>query len=194
MIAEDAQPAELREVYVAVDEPGKDQATVEVRHRQVGVAQGELGEVAEVLDDAVPDHQEAITDIARCAVLMAGVLPRVVHEIEEAPADGATRRHEYFLGIRPETASRKADSTLPSAKKSGATARLVLAPLATAGCSTTRTSSPSPWCLVPMRIAGLPAATGNHRRRAHRPGAKLDGNRRVGMLGKCTQRRRAVGA
>jgi hypothetical protein len=57
---------------------------------------GEVGEVAEVLDDAVPDEQEAIADKARGAVLMAGVLPRVVHEIEEAPADGATRRHEMF--------------------------------------------------------------------------------------------------
>ena len=81
---------------VAVDEPGKDQAIFEVRHRQVGVTPGELGEVAEVLDDAVPDDQEAIADKARGAVLMAGVFPRVVHEIEEAPADGATRRHEIF--------------------------------------------------------------------------------------------------
>jgi hypothetical protein len=47
---------------------------------------------------------------------------------------------------------------------------------------------------VPTRIARLPAATGNHNRRAPRSGAKLDGNRRVGILGEHTQRRRAIGA
>jgi hypothetical protein len=94
LIAEHAKDAELREVDVAVDEPGKDQAILEVRHLQVGVTPGEVGEVAEVIDDAVPDDQEAVADKARGPVLMAGVLPRVVHEIEEAAADGATDRHQ----------------------------------------------------------------------------------------------------
>ena len=44
------------------------------------------------------------------------------------------------------------------------------------------------------RIAGLPGATGNHRRRAKLSGAKLDVNRRVGISGERTQRRRAIGA
>jgi hypothetical protein len=43
-------------------------------------------------------------------------------------------------------------------------------------------------------LRGLPGAIGNHRRRARRFGAKLDGNRRVGILGERTQRRRAIGA
>ena len=47
---------------------------------------------------------------------------------------------------------------------------------------------------VPTRIAGLPGATGNHRRRSQRSGAKLDVNRRVGILGERTQRRQAIGA
>ncbi len=36
LIAEDAEDAELREVDVAVDEPGKDQTILQVRHRQTG--------------------------------------------------------------------------------------------------------------------------------------------------------------
>ena len=96
LIAIGAEDAHLREVDVAVDEPGKDQTISQVRHRQTGVAPREVGERAEILDDAVLDDQEAIADEARGPVLMAGVLPRVVYEIEEAPADGATRRHEMF--------------------------------------------------------------------------------------------------
>jgi len=64
-----------------------------VSHRQVGVAWGKVGEVAEVVNDAIPDDQQTVADEARSAVLVAGVLPRVVHEVEEAPADGATCRH-----------------------------------------------------------------------------------------------------
>jgi hypothetical protein len=96
LIAEGTQDAELGEMDVAVDEPGKDQAIFEVRHRQIGVAPGQFGEVAEVLDDAFPDDQEAIADKARGPVLMTEMLPRVVDEIEEAPADGATGRHQTF--------------------------------------------------------------------------------------------------
>jgi hypothetical protein len=47
---------------------------------------------------------------------------------------------------------------------------------------------------VLTRIARLPGATSNHRRRARQSGPKLDGNRRVGILGERTQRGPAIGA
>jgi hypothetical protein len=46
----------------------------------------------------------------------------------------------------------------------------------------------------PYAIACLPGATGNCHRRAQPSGAELDGNRRVGMMGERTQRRRAIRA
>jgi len=137
LIAEDAQDAELREVNVAVDEPGKDQAIFEVRHRQVGVAPGELGEVAEVLDDAVPDDQEAIADEARGAVLMAGCfhgsstkskkLPRMAQlaDMNISSASGPKRQGERLTvllrrrgrsearRLLPRFALIRADSQLP---------------------------------------------------------------------------------
>ena len=96
LIAEHTQDAELREVDVAVDETGKDQAIFQMGQRQVGMAPGEVGELAEVLDNAVPDDQQAIADKARGPVLMAGCCHGSSTKSKKAPADRATRRHEIL--------------------------------------------------------------------------------------------------
>jgi hypothetical protein len=44
------------------------------------------------------------------------------------------------------------------------------------------------------RLPSLPGATGNRHHQAPRAGAELDDNRRVGIMGDRTQRRRAIGA
>jgi hypothetical protein len=48
--------------------------------------------------------------------------------------------------------------------------------------------------VIPTPIAGLPGATRNRHHRAQPSRPELDGNRRVGIVGERTQRRRAVGA
>jgi hypothetical protein len=48
--------------------------------------------------------------------------------------------------------------------------------------------------VIAMAIAGLPGATGDRHHLVPRSGAELDGNRRVGIIGDRTQRRRAIGA
>ena len=51
------------------------------------MARRDLGEVAEVDDDAVLDDQQPVADEPRGLLLVADVLPRVVDEVEERASD-----------------------------------------------------------------------------------------------------------
>ena len=101
-----AEHAHLREVNVSVDEARQDEPVLDVGRSHAGVAFRHVGERTEVGDQPVLDDEKPVVEETSGLGLVADVIPRVIHEIEERAPDRTAGTPHFGLPCSVEPVGR----------------------------------------------------------------------------------------